>query len=81
MIILLVLLMKLRIKITLDGLCMNTLLQILVLVPKWSGLTNFSIKLGDDNNTNIARSDIIPSNPSGLGGGTHLIVKYFINLF
>ena len=32
MIILLVLLMKLRIKITLDGLCMNTLLQILVLV-------------------------------------------------
>ena len=28
-----------------------------------SGLTNFSIKLENDSNTNIARSDIIPSNP------------------
>tara|TARA_B100001142_G_scaffold114407_1_gene116534 strand:- start:728 stop:9325 length:8598 start_codon:yes stop_codon:yes gene_type:complete len=43
----------------------------------WSGLTNFSIKLGNDDNTNIARSDIISSAPTGLAGGTTFNCEIF----
>ena len=43
----------------------------------WSGLTNFSIKLGDSNNTNIAITDIISSSPSNLDGGTTFNCEIF----
>jgi hypothetical protein len=57
--------------------CMYEYLVTNTSASPWSGLTNFSIKLGDSNNTNIAITDIISSSPSNLDGGTTFNCEIF----